>query len=143
MGWPFFYLNHNANWCEPMRTDANQCEMALDAPLGVLLACKSEEQAVRTCLAIALQEHGRDQQTVALLCGWRSDSCLSEIQNPRNARKMPKSRRVRFATATGCNLLSQFLAYVEAKANASGAPNEREVISVAAAACMTEWRKAA
>lgn len=141
MGWLFFYLIANANRCEPMRSDANQCEMALDAPMGVLLACKSEDQAVRICLALAVQRLGRDQQTVAQLCGWKSDSCLSEIANPRHSRKMPANRRERFALATGCNLLSQFQAYTEAKSASN--PTEREAANVAAAACMAEWRLAA
>jgi hypothetical protein len=126
-----------------MRTNANQCELALDAPLDVLLACKSEEQAVKTCLAIATARYGRDQQAIAQLCGWKSDSCLSEIVNPRHSRKMPVSRRERFALATGCNLLTQFIAYAEAKAKAIGQPTEREVAAIGAAACMSAWRNAA
>ena len=126
-----------------MRTDTNQGELPLDAPMAELIACKTEEQAVRTCLAIAMHKYGRDQQTVAQLCGWKSDSCLSEIVNPRHSRKMPVSRRGRFATATGCNLLSQFIAYQEAKAKTIGQPTEREVASIAAAACMAAWRQAA
>jgi hypothetical protein len=126
-----------------MRTNAKQAELALDAPLDVLLACKSEEQAVNTCLNIALVRHGRDHQAVAMLCGWKSDSCLSEIRNPRNARKMPPRRRERFALATGCNLLAQFIAYQDASANRSGTPTERDVARIAAAACLSAWRIAA
>lgn len=126
-----------------MRTNENQCELPLDAPLDVLLACKSAEQAVRTCLDLALRRLGRDQQTVALICGWKSDSCLSEIANPRHHRKMPKAKRERFALATGCNLLSQFLEYEDAKAKATGKPTERQQAELAANACMTAWRMAA
>jgi hypothetical protein len=126
-----------------MRTDTNQRELPLDAPMDVLLACKSEEQAVRTCLDLASKRLGRDQQTVALICGWKSDSCLSEIANPRHSRKMPKAKRERFALATGCNLLSQFLDYEEAKAKAHGKPTERQQAALAADACLTAWGIAA
>lgn len=126
-----------------MRTDKNQCELALDAPMDVLLACKSEAQAVQTCLALALARLDRDQKTVALICGWRSDSCLSEIANPRHSRKMPEGKLRRFSLATGCNLLSQFRDYEEAKAKAAGVPNERQRAAIAAAACMSAWRMAA
>jgi hypothetical protein len=126
-----------------MRTDTNQRELPLDAPLDVLLACKSEEQAVRTCLELALHRLGRDQQTVALICGWKSDSCLSEIANPRHPRKMPKAKRERFALATGCNLLSQFLDYQEARAKAVETPTERQRAAIAAHACMAAWGIAA
>lgn len=115
----------------------------MDAPLDVLLACKSEDQAVRICLNIALNQFGRDQQTVALICGWKSDSCLSEIASPRHGRKMPKTKREWFARATGCNLLSQFIAYQEAKANNGGTPTERQQTEIAAAACLSAWKNAA
>jgi len=124
-----------------MRSDANQGELALDAPMHVLLACRSEDQAVQICLALAERRLGRDQQTVALLCGWKSDSCLSEIANPRHSRKMPASRRDRFALATGCNLHTQFIAYATAKAASN--PTERDAAHIAAAACMAEWGMAA
>jgi len=126
-----------------MRTDTKQRELPLDAPMDVLLACKSEAQAAAICLAVAMHRLGRDQQTVAQLCGWKSDSCLSEIVNPRHSRRMPVARRERFALATGCNLLSQFLAYQEAKAKTTNQPTERQQAAIAAGVCLSSWRVAA
>ena len=42
-----------------MRTDANQCELALDAPLDVVFGVRSEADAVRKCLRIAKRRYGR------------------------------------------------------------------------------------
>lgn len=121
-----------------MRTDASQRELplkprknglpatAFNAPDDVVTLCRSESEAVRVCLAHALRVHGRDQLSVARACGWKSDSCLSEIAKESNARRMPESRRERFATATGCNLLSQWLERQEAMRQAKCQPTERE-----------------
>ena len=102
-----------------MRTDANQCELPLDAPMAEVLAVRSEADAVRKCLRFALRA-GRDQQTVALMCGWKSDSCLSEIASETNRRAMPATRMARFAVATGCNLVAQYRERIEAERRAKG-----------------------
>lgn len=126
-----------ANWGEPMRTDANQAGLplkragfkhfqAFDAPDDVVTLCRSEAEAVRVCLANALRVYGRDQLTVALACGWKSDSCLSEIAKESNARRMPQARRERFALATGSNLLSQWLERQETLRLAKSQPTERD-----------------
>lgn len=122
-----------------MRIDANQCELPLDAPLNVVLAVRSEADAVRKCLRLALSLYGRDQRTVALLCGWKSDSCLSEIAKETTKRSMPHSRVARFALATGCNLLSQYLERVEVEVSTRGARIERIEAEKAAAACLAAW----
>lgn len=136
-----FCLDDIANWGEAMRTDANQhhlplktagfkhssaFSLPLDAPDSVVTLCRSEAEAVRTCLANALVVYKRDQLTVAMMCGWKSDSCLSEIASERNARRMPASRRDRFATATGCNLLAQYVERQETLRKAAGKTTERD-----------------
>lgn len=126
-----------------MRTDENQRELALDAPLDVVLACISEADAVRRCLRIALHRYGRDQQTIALMCGWKSDSCLSEAASETNARCIPKTRRERFAIATGCNLLAQYLERREAERKLTGKLSPRDVADLSAARCMAVWGLAA
>lgn len=126
-----------------MRTDANQCELALDAPLDVVLGVRSEADAVRKCLRIAKRRYGRDQKSVALLCGWETDSCLSEIASESNKRTMPASRLHRFALATGCNLVEQYRDRVEAEARNKGHFIHRDEADRAADACLTAWRLAA
>lgn len=142
-GTAFFYPNGDANHSEPMRTGANQCELPLDAPLSEVLAVRSEAAAVRTCLRIALRKYGRDQQTIALLCGWKSDSCLSEIASESSNRCMPRTRLNRFALATGCNLVSQYRERIEAERRAKGAFVHRDEADRAADACLAAWRNAA
>lgn len=122
-----------------MRTNANQREIPLDAPLDVVVACKSEADAVRRCLRIAFHRYGRDQKTVALLCGWQTDTCLSEIAKESNPRRLPKTRRARFAVATGCNLVGQYLARMEGEAARAGKPTERSQAEASALACMAAW----
>ena len=126
-----------------MRSDAKQGELALDAPDNVITLCRSEAHAVQICLALANQRLGRDQRTVAAMCGWKSDSCLSEIASEANKRCMPDSRRKRFALATGCNLLSQYAERQEAQRLATGKTTERDRMQYAAAACLAAWREAA
>lgn len=125
-----------------MRTDANQRRLPLKtaafkhssafsvplltAPDTTVTMCRSEAEAVRTCLAYAFDTYGRDQLTVANLCGWKSDSCLCEIAKETNARQMPVSRRERFANVTGCNLLSQWIERQETARIAKGATTERD-----------------
>ena len=126
-----------------MRTAENQCELALDAPMAVVLAVRSEADAVRKCLRIASARYARDQQTIALMCGWKSDSCLSEIASESSKRTMPAIRAKRFALATGCNLLDQYRARVEAEAQFRGALVHRYEADRAAVACLEAWGIAA
>lgn len=126
-----------------MRSDANQCELAFDAPDNVITLCRSEAHAVQICLALAERRMARDQRAVAAMCGWKSDSCLSEIASETNKRRMPDSRRERFALATGCNLLNQYAARQEMLRLASGKTTERDRTEYAAAACMAAWSRAA
>lgn len=129
--------------CELMRIDANQCELPLDAPLDVVLSARSEADAVRKCLRLALRRYGRDQKTVALLCGWKSDSCLAEIASETSKRTMPPTRLQRFALATGCNLVSQYRERVEAEARNKGLFIHRDEADRAADACLAFWGVAA
>lgn len=123
-----------------MRTDAKQLVFPHDAPLSVVFSCKTEAAAVRICLGVALREHGRTQQQVSQLCGWKGKStCLSEIARESHSRRMPKSRRERFALATGCNLLSQYLDRKEAERQAAGRPTERDLADMAADLCVASW----
>jgi len=126
-----------------MRSEANQSEMPLDAPLDVVLCVSSEADAVRKCLQLAAARLGRDQRTVANLCGWKSESCLSEIARESNARRMPPTRRDRFALATGCNLLNQYFMRVETERLRAGRLTERDAAMAAAESCIAYWSKAA
>lgn len=112
--------SRNAKSCEPKRTDANQGFLPLDANDAAITACRSEAHAVRICLTLAERVLGRDQRTVAALCGWKSDSCLSEAASESHKRSIPRAKRERFALATGCNLLSQYLARKEDERLAAG-----------------------
>lgn len=126
-----------------MRNDANQCELPLDAPLDVVLSLRSEADAVRKCLRLALRRLGRDQITVARMCGWKSPSCLNEIASETNKRSMPPSRMHRFAVATGCNLVSQYHERMEAERRAKGQLVQRDEADRAADACLAAWGIAA
>lgn len=126
-----------------MRTDANQSEMPLDAPISVVLACRSEADAVQRCLTIALRRYGRDQQAIAALCGWKSDSCLSEAKRESNKRRIPNSRLHRFAVATGCNLVSQFREMEATKARDKGLHIQRDECDRDTELCLAAWGIAA
>lgn len=126
-----------------MRTNANQCELPMDAPVSEVIAVRSEADAVRKCLRIALHRYGRTQLEVAMLCGWKSDSCLSEIASETNKRAMPALRMRRFALATGCNLLEQYRERVEAERRGKGQLFQRDEAERSAEACMAAWGIAA
>lgn len=126
-----------------MRTDANQCELPFHAPLDVVLSVRSEADAVRKCLRIALRRYGRDQKTVAQMCGWKSDSCLAEIASETSKRTMPPTRLHRFALATGCCLVEQYRDRVESEARNKGLFIHRDEADRAAGACLTAWGIAA
>lgn len=95
--------------------------------------------AVRKCLRIAHTRFGRDQKTIALMCGWKSDSCLSEIRSESNKRAIPRMKLHRFALATGCNLVSQYRERLESEARAKGQMIHRDESSRAAMACLSAW----
>jgi hypothetical protein len=122
-----------------MRTDANQCELPFDVDEGTFLRCKTEAEAVQICLRIALARYGRDQQTVSALCGWKSDSCLSEAASESSKRCIPKARRARFTLATGCTLLEKFLEREAAKHDEDGKATKRERLDRAVAATMARY----
>src|SRR5690242_18184777 len=124
-----------------MRTDENQCELPLDAPDDAVTLCRSEAPAVQICLTLAMRRYGRDQKTVALMCGWKSDTCLCEAAKESHPRRIPKMKRERFAKATGCNLLSQYLARKEAERLAGGKTTERDRADFAADMCEAAWSK--
>ncbi len=126
-----------------MRTDAIQRELPLDAPLDIVLACVSEADAVRRSLRIAMRRYGRDQQAVAMLCGWKSDSCLSECASETNARNIPVTRRERFAVATGCNLLAQYIERKEVERRLAGKITQRDAADLAADTFCNYWGIAA
>jgi hypothetical protein len=122
-----------------MRANANQREIPLDAPLGVVFGCKSEADAVRRCLRIAWHRYERDQKTVAAMTGWKSDSCLCEIASESNKRRIPKAKMERFAIATGCNLVLQYRERMKAEARNKGLTIQRDEADCAAVACLSAW----
>ena len=126
-----------------MRTNANQCELALDAPDSAITLCRSEAHAVQICLTLAMRRYGRNQKTVAEMCGWSTDTCLSEAAKESNPRRIPKTKRNRFANATGCNLLNQYIARKEAERLAGGKTTEQDRADFAADVCEAAWRNAA
>lgn len=107
-----------------MSTTAKQGELPFDMPDDVVTLCRSEEEAVQTCLRWAAVKLGRDQESVAQLCGWKSPSYLSEIKV--GTKRLPDKRAARFALATGCNLLQQFRERQEALRRATNAPTQRD-----------------
>lgn len=126
-----------------MRTDENQLALSLNAPDDAVTFCnKSEALAVQTCLRMAERVYGRDQKTVALMCGWKSDSCLSEIARESNARRMPQARLGRFAQATGCNLVAQVRERIAAEKRAAGKPTQRDMAFNLSDLCMAARRAA-
>lgn len=126
-----------------MRTNENQRELALDASDSAVTLCRSEAHAVQICLTLAKRRLGRDQKTVALMCGWKSDTCLSEAASETNSRRIPKARRERFANATGCNLLSQYIARKESERLAAGKTTEQDRADFVADAIEAAWAVAA
>ena len=122
-----------------MRTDANQSELLFDVDADTFYACKTEAYAVQVCLRMAMARYGRDQQTVALLCGWKSDSCLCEAASETSKRRIPESKRARFALATGCTLLDKFLEREAAKHRADGKATKRERLDRAVAATLARY----
>lgn len=123
-----------------MRNDANQREIALDAPLNVVIGVKSEADAVRKCLRIALLKFGRDQQTVALMTGWKKSTCLCEAAKDSSKRRIPDAKLHRFAVATGCNLVSQYRERIQAEARNKGLTIQRDEADRAAHDCMAAWQ---
>lgn len=126
-----------------MRNDANQREIALDAPLNVVIGVQSEADAVRKCLRLALRRFGRDQLTVALMTGWKNSTCLCEAAKDSNKRRIPDAKLHRFAVATGCNLVSQYRDRIQAEARNKGLTIQRDESDRAVDACLAYWSQAA
>lgn len=125
-----------------MRTAAKQGELPFDMPDDVVTMCRSEHEAVQTCLRWAEVKHGLDQEAVARLCGWKSPSYLSEIKA--GAKRMPGKRAHRFAIATRCNLLEQYRERQEAQRRAKGELTQKDrVWLLVERAQMAELRAAA
>lgn len=119
-----------------MRADASQRDLSLDAPLEVVIGCRSEAAAVRTCLRMAWHQYGRDQKTVAVMTGWKSDTCLCEAASENNKRRIPDAKLHRFAVATGCNLVDQYRERIRAEARNKGLTIQRDEAEIAAAVCL-------
>lgn len=95
-------------------------EAPVDMPYGVVADFSDESAVVQACIDFARQERGISQRQVALMCGWRSKSYLSEIANEGNEKRMPDKRVGLFALATGTNLLSQWREKQEADRKRAG-----------------------
>lgn len=122
-----------------MRTDANQCELLFDVDENTLICCGSEAEAVQTCLRVAMMRYGRDQKTIAAMCGWASDSCLSAAASETSKRRIVDSRIARFTRATGCTMLEKYREREAAKRNKDGKPTKRERLDMAARTTMARY----
>jgi hypothetical protein len=76
-------------------------------PDEVVTLCRDEADAVTHSLNFAKARFGLTHQGVAIRCGWKSASYLSEIAH--GTKKMPEERVDLFVKATGCNLLQQLI----------------------------------
>lgn len=97
-----------------------------DMPAAIVVACKTEAQAVARSLSFAKARFGYTQATVAKLCGWASDNHLSAYK--RGSAPLPddEKRWRTFAQVTGCNLLSQVRARDAANRIDAGRMTENE-----------------
>lgn len=110
----------------------------MNAPDAVVASCKTEADAVRVSLGIAKRRYGRTQAEVAKLCGWKSDSFLSELK--KNKGKTVPDMRVRpFMYATGCCLLEQFHERLRTINTLTGTPTQRDQDYLATALCIKAW----
>lgn len=96
-----------------------------DMPADVVTLCRNEADAIAHCINFAKARFGYTQLDIARLCGWKSDSHLSEYAH--GAADMPGKHYRRFALVTGCNLLAQFQRRAELVERVSGkeTPNDR------------------
>ena len=110
----------------------------MPAPDAVVASCKSESDAVRLSLRIAKCRYGRTQSEIAKLCGWKSDSFLSELKKGCD-KSMPDIRLRAFLYATGCNLLEQFRERERLVNTLTGKPSQRDQDYLATSICMKAW----
>jgi len=108
------------------------------APEPVVAACATESDAVRLSLRIAKIRYGRTQSEIARLCGWKSDSFLSELK--KGGDKLMPDMRVRpFLYATGCRLLEQFRDRQREYSALTGNPTQNDKDHLAASLCLRAW----
>lgn len=98
--------------------------------------CHDEAAAVRMSLQIARKRYGLTQRDVALRCGWRSSSYLSEIASG-TGKCMPEKRVRFFVYATGCRLLEQWIERHKAEHARDGTMTRREREEAAVDAYLT------
>jgi transcriptional regulator with XRE-family HTH domain len=106
----------------------------VDMPYAVVAGFKSEAAVVQSCIDFARETRGVSQRQVALMCGWRSDSYLSEIAKEDNEKRMPPKKLERFALATGTRLLSQWLERQETDRHVTGRATQADRRKLAVAA---------
>jgi hypothetical protein len=115
----------------------------VDMPYGVVADCNSESEAVAYCIDFAREMRGLSQRQIALMCGWRSESYLSEIASEANEKRMPDKRVGLFALATGTNLLSQWREKQEADRKRAGKATATDRARIVVAAMCEAARQAA
>lgn len=116
----------------------------LDMPYAVVAGFKSEAEVVRACIEFARDRRGVSQRQLALMCGWRSGSFLSEIADENNPKLMPAKKVGIFALATGTRLLEQWRERQEAERDLAGRTTlaDRTKLAVAAMRRHAEARAA-
>jgi hypothetical protein len=115
----------------------------LTMPYAVVAGFKSEADVVRACIEFAREQRGICQRQLARMCGWRSESYLSEIASDGNEKRMPDKRVGLFALATGTNLLSQWRERQDAERMAAGKTTATDRTRIAVAAMREAARAAA
>jgi hypothetical protein len=142
-------LRTKANICEQGRIFVNQqsfpwvsgIQDPIDVPGRVVKLCRSDDQAIARSIEICRAKYGRTQVQIAQLCGWSSDSYLSEIR--RGKKSMPENKVALFCFATGCNLLRQYRQRQEQLRAMTGKVTERDRNRAAVTATIAAWSKAA
>lgn len=79
----------------------------MQASEEVVALCRDEADAIAYSLNYAFKRFGLRQLDVAINCGWKSDSCLSDAKKRR--RGFPEERLQLFGYVTGCTLLEQVI----------------------------------
>lgn len=117
-------------------------EAPIDAPDEVVTACKSEAEAVRLCIEFARDCLGVDQRRIAKLCGWKTDSYLSEIASEASEKRMPPKRVRKFTLATGNRLLEQWLKRQELIRELTGKTTAQDRARIAVNAMRSQFEQA-
>lgn len=115
----------------------------VDAPYAQVVECRSEAEAVRWSIDFAREVLSLDQRTIAKLCGWRSQSYLSEIASETSEKRMPPERVRKFVLATGLRLLEQWIERKEAERRTAGAYTQGDRSKAAVAAMLASVRREA